>query len=108
MAEPTLTEVFGASATQTATTLTITKADLTGLTASATNTAESLLAAIIFKAQTVLTEANRATDFPNRNITIVNSTPQIVIQGSQNYRRDNLAISLYRLDAAGALDPDNY
>ncbi|MBC1242280.1 hypothetical protein GNE10_35350, partial [Nostoc sp. 2RC] len=58
MAEPTLTQVFGANATQDATTITITKADLTGvgLTAASENTAESLFTAIVLKAQTALTE----------------------------------------------------
>ncbi|MCC5626184.1 hypothetical protein, partial [Nostoc sp. CHAB 5715] len=51
MAEPTLAQVFGANATQTATTITITKADLPRLTPSSTNTAESLLTAILLKAQ---------------------------------------------------------
>lgn len=108
MAEPTLVEVFGAGASQTSTTLTIAKADLTGLTPSATNTAEALLVAILLKAQSVLTEANRSSDFPLRNVTIVNSSPQLVIQGSQTYRRDNLNISLYKLETASAVDPDSY
>lgn len=108
MAEPTLVDVFGTGATQDATTLTITKASLNGLTASATNSAESLLVAILLKAQVLLTETNRSTDFPNRNVTIVNSTPQIVVQNSTNYRRDNITMSLYRLDQNGVLDPDNY
>lgn len=43
MAEPSLTEVFGPGATQTATTLTITKADLPGLTAAIDNRAEQQL-----------------------------------------------------------------
>ncbi len=45
----TLAELFGANAVQTATTLTITKADLasTGLIPSATNSSESLLSALV-------------------------------------------------------------
>ena len=58
MAEPTLTQVFGTNAAQTATTLTITKADLTGLTASANNSAESLFVAILLKAKSYLTTTN--------------------------------------------------
>ncbi|MDZ8108984.1 MAG: hypothetical protein RM338_25630 [Nostoc sp. DedQUE12a] len=48
----TLTELFGASATQTATELVIKKADLVavGLTPSANNTAEQLLVAILLQA----------------------------------------------------------
>ena len=42
-----LERLFGAGATQTAATLTISKADLTGLTAAADNRAEQLLVAIL-------------------------------------------------------------
>jgi hypothetical protein len=57
MAKPTLTEVFGANATQDATTITISKTDLAeiGLTATANNTAESILAALVLKAGKSLT-----------------------------------------------------
>ncbi|MFM6252850.1 MAG: hypothetical protein ACKPEQ_27520, partial [Dolichospermum sp.] len=58
MPEPTLTEVFGAGATQTATTLTISKSALAtvGLTASSDNSAEAILAAILLIAKINLTE----------------------------------------------------
>ncbi|MEH2243387.1 hypothetical protein [Nostoc sp.] len=52
MSEPTLQEVFGADAVQTATTITITKANLPRLTPGANNTAESLLTGIILQSQT--------------------------------------------------------
>ena len=55
MAEPTLQEVFGAGATQTATTIVILKADL-DITAAATNKAEGLYAAIVKKATVNLTK----------------------------------------------------
>ena len=53
MPEPTLTQIFGAGAAQTATVLTIAKADLAavGLTASSTNTAESLFVALLLQAK---------------------------------------------------------
>jgi hypothetical protein len=59
MAEPTLTDVFGSGATQDATTVTFTKASLAsvGLTASATNTGESLFAALVLAMRTRLTAA---------------------------------------------------
>ena len=62
MAEPTLVEVFGAGATQTATTITIAKADLAGLTPSATNTAEALFAGIYKKAAVNLNQTNYGTN----------------------------------------------
>ena len=46
----TLTDLFGSGATQNATSLTIQKSDLVGLTPSSSNTAESLLVAILVKA----------------------------------------------------------
>lgn len=45
-----LTDLFGSGATQNATSLTIVKNDLIGLTPSLSNSAESLLAAILVKA----------------------------------------------------------
>lgn len=45
--KPTLTDVFGATATQTSTQLIINKADLTGLVATGTNSGQALLVAII-------------------------------------------------------------
>ena len=45
-----LTNLFGSGATQDATSLTIIKSDLVGLTPSLSNSAESLLAAILVKA----------------------------------------------------------
>ena len=55
MAEPTLTDVFGAGATQTATTITILKADL-DITATSSNKAEGLAAAIFKKMAGNLTQ----------------------------------------------------
>ena len=45
----TLQQIFGANATQTATTLTITKADLSGLTSAANNRAEQTFVAILLQ-----------------------------------------------------------
>ncbi|MFM5959828.1 MAG: hypothetical protein ACKOQ2_22145, partial [Dolichospermum sp.] len=64
MPQPTLTEVFGSGATQTATTLTISKSALAtvGLTANQDNSAEALLAAILFLAEVNLTEQKFGTN----------------------------------------------
>jgi hypothetical protein len=57
-----LSQLFGGGATQTSATLTISKADLIGLTASSSNTAESLLVAILLTAlanfQGLITDEN--------------------------------------------------
>ena len=58
MAEPTFESVFGASAVQDLSSITIAKSDLPGLTASASNTAESLLVGILLKVQTALSQTN--------------------------------------------------
>lgn len=81
MAEPTLIDVFGAGASQTATTVTIAKADL-DITASASNKAEGLLAAVVKKAQTALTATAYDTN-PDQNIKIEDGFPSI------GYRTEN-------------------
>jgi hypothetical protein len=53
MAELTLQNVFGANATQTATTITISKADLTGLVATSNNNPDQIGVAILNKWTTV-------------------------------------------------------
>lgn len=111
MAEPSLQNVFGASAAQTATTLTITKADFAsiGLSASAANTSESLLVAILLFAAQSLTENNRLTDLANRNIGIDYSGQDLITQGAGSvFLRDAYTISLYKSSTIAVIDPDNY
>lgn len=110
MAEPTLTEVFGAAATQTATTLTISKANLAavGLTASATNTAESLLIALVLQAALQLTETARTGDYASRNVTVYSGGTDLPVQGGNTYRRDQFSILAYRAETLTPVDPDNY
>jgi hypothetical protein len=80
MAEPLLTAVFGANATQTSTDLVIKKSDLTsvGLTADANNSAESLLVAINLKAQTALTESARDTNILEERKTEIKEMQQFL------------------------------
>jgi hypothetical protein len=109
MAEPTLTQVFGTSAAQDATTLTITKADLTGLTPSANNTAESLLVAIIVKALSALTQTNFDSN-TDQSIYIATGFPTFTFRGINNdsYRIDQFTINLAKPDTAATIDPDDY
>lgn len=109
MAEPTLTQVFGAGATQTATTITIVKADLPGLTASATNRAESLIVGILLKALPGLTKAGFEAD-TNQNIYIESGYPAFSFRGTNNdsYRIDQLTVNLAKLDTLATIDPDDY
>lgn len=112
MAEPTLTAIFGAAATQTATTITITKADLTavGLTATATNTAESLFVALLLKAKEVLTPLASET---NADQSVIIALPDfnaqtLVTRNNQTYRQSSFTVNLQKLDAGNLIDPDDY
>ncbi len=108
MAEPTLQQVFGANATQTLNELVIAKSDLTGLTASATNTAESLIVAILLKAKEYLNDTNQATN-GDIQITVEQSAfPQIISRNSQNYRQITFNVDLQTIDTSFNIDPDNY
>lgn len=110
MAEPTLTQVFGAGAVQDATTFTITKADLTGLTASANNSAESLFVAILLKAKSYLTTVNYEA---NIDQSVVIETPgfnaqSLVTRNNAQYRQYSETVNLYKVDSSSAIDPDDF
>jgi hypothetical protein len=110
VAEPTLQQVFGANASQTSTTLTISKADLAaaGLTASASNTAESLFVAIMLLADNYLNETQQSTN-ADIQVTIADSGfPQLVNRNSQIYRQVTFNVNLQAPDSGFNLDPDNY
>ncbi len=107
MPQPTLTAVFGAGATQTLTTVTILKADLPGLTASETNTAESLLAGIILRAETDLTTTARDAD-PDRNIAIEAGFDSVAYRGATAYYQSQRNITLQKVNTSAAIDPDDY
>lgn len=111
MSEPTLTQVFGANAVQDANTLTISKADLAsvGLTANATNTAESLIVALLLKASSYLNETNQSNTNTDIQVTIANSGfPQIVVRNNANYRQITYNVNLQTIDNGFVIDPDNY
>lgn len=108
MPEPTLTQVFGINATQTATTLTIAKADLVGLTAAADNRVEALVVAILLKAKVYLNSTTQETN-PDIQITIEESDYQnFILRNAKSYRRRTLSVNLDQLDTVGAIDPDSY
>lgn len=112
MAEPTLTQVFGPGATQTATTLSIAKADLTavGLTASATNTAESLFVALLLLAKNSLTTVAQETN-PDQSITVAEADfnfQTLVSRNNATYRQSTYSVNLQKLDTGSTIDPDDY
>ena len=109
MAEPTLASVFGNNASQTATQLIISKADLAtvGLTASATNTPESLLAAIIALAQPSLGEVSYDANL-DQSIVITSGSDSLITRGDVTYRQSSKTIEFYKPDSSGKFDPDDY
>jgi hypothetical protein len=109
MAEPTLQQVFGTGATQTATTITIVKSDLTGLTAASDNNAESIFAAINIKAADYLNQTNFDAN-TDQSIYIDTGFPSFTNRGTNNdqYRIDQLTINLAKLDSAATLNPNDY
>jgi hypothetical protein len=109
MAEPTLTQIFGTNAVQDASTITIAKADLTGLTASTNNTAESLLTAIVLKAQSYLTLTAFDSNI-DQSVYIENGFSSFTTRGTNNdpYRVDQLTLNLSKPDTGSTLDPDDY
>lgn len=109
MAEPTLAEVFGANATQTATTVTIDKGDLsvTGLTASASNTAESLMAAIIKRMLSNLTVENQLLN-PDQSISLQIANPTIYQSPHGDRYRQTVLISFDNPHTDPGILPDDY
>lgn len=111
MAEPSLTAVFGANATQTSTDLVIKKSDLSsaGLTASANNTAESLLLAIILKFKEVLTDTARDTNIDQSVAVVDGYSPSITTRNNTIYLRNTISVEVDKLLAgADVIDPDDY
>lgn len=110
MAEPSLQQIFGTGATQTAAVLTVSKADLAakGLTASNSNSSESLLVALILLAKDRLTNENQAAN-PEQSITISDGFISLVNRNNQTFRQTTLTINLQKADTvASAIDPNDY
>lgn len=114
MAEPTLTEVFGANATQTSTQLIIAKSDLTavGLTSASSNSAESLLTALVKLWASELTEENRDSNIDQSVAVVQDAVPSFVsrIDGTNTitYIRDTFSVQLDKTYSASEIDPDDY
>ncbi|BAY15710.1 hypothetical protein NIES21_15290 [Anabaenopsis circularis NIES-21] len=110
MSEPTLAQVFGANATQNSSGITISKTDLAafGLTASGTNTAESLAVALILQMANYLNETNQATN-SDIQVTIAKSDfESLVTRNDANYRQVTFNVNLQTIDTTFIIDPDNY
>ena len=111
MTAPSLTQVFGANATQTSTTITISKADLataTGLTPSATNTADSLFVAVLLQAATALNSTAQGTN-NDIDVTIDDSGYQnLVSRNSLTFRQVTYNVNLQTVDSGFTVNPNNY
>lgn len=111
MAEPTGVQVFGTGFTQDATSFTIQKSALAavGLTASASNTAESLIVALILQAASYLNTTNQDSTNTDIQVTIADSGfPQLVSRNSLQWRQITYNVNLQTPDTGFSIDPDNY
>jgi hypothetical protein len=107
MAQPSLQDVLGPGATQDATTITILKADLPGLTPAANNNGEQLFAGIVKRARVYLTDANQ-TNNPDQNITFGETFSRFVTRNDQKYRQNQIPINFQKLDNDPDIEPDEY
>jgi hypothetical protein len=110
MAEPTLQDILGAGATQTATTITILKSDLP-MTAAAVNTGERIFAAMVKKAQTPFSTANFAAN-PDQSINIAAGFDSIVYRTANNVQTANLqtqlTVNFTKPQTSAGITPDDY
>ncbi|MBD2569697.1 hypothetical protein [Anabaena lutea] len=107
MAEPTLIQIFGAGASQDATTVTILKSDI-GVTASAAS-GEAILAGMTLKAKDYLTQTNYDANI-DQSIVIAEGFPGFANRGEDSiqYRNDEISITFSKVDSAATLDPNDY
>lgn len=110
MAEPTLQDIFGAGATQDATTIHILKADLP-ITPLAINRGEQILAGMLKKAATALTSTTFGTN-TDQSISIAPGYEQIVYRTVNNnpvaYLKAPLTIDFHKLQVTAGITPDDY
>jgi hypothetical protein len=109
MPKSTLTEVFGAGATQTATSVTFQKADFLNLDASASNDGSTLFSALLIKNKTTLTQAAFDADV-DKSIYMDDGFSSFTTRGETNiaYRVDQITVNLAKVDSGATLDPDDY
>ncbi len=111
MAEVTLSELFP-GASQDSTMVTIPKSALPTLTALADNRAESLLAAIVIRANEIFTTTARDAD-PTQSITVERDTPRIdrVFSSTgteSNFLVRTLSVNFYEPYTETPWDADSY
>ncbi len=107
MAELTLTQIFGANATQSSTDIVIRKSDLTGLTASSNNSAESLLVAILLKVKSYLIQTNYDLN-KDQSLYLIDGFSSLANRGGVQHRLDQITVTMSKLDASSTIDPKDY
>lgn len=109
MAEPTLTEVFGASATQDGTDLVIKKADLpaANFTPASNNRAEQLFVALLQKVAVKLNETNQTAD-SDIQITVEPSFSSVTTVNDVNYKVFTYTVSLRKPDTDTIIKPNDF
>lgn len=109
MTIPSLTDVFGPGATQTAATITLSKSDFPTLTASVTNNGQQLFTAMLLKAAAKLSSTNRTADADVKiEISYTGQTIFPVTGSEQLDRQDSYSIVLHKQVAKADVDPDDY
>jgi hypothetical protein len=108
--EPTLQDIFGAGATQTATTITILKSDLP-MTAAAVNGGERVFAAIVKKASTPLNQTSFGTN-ENQSISIQPGFDSLIYRSFNNvtstHLQTQLTINFSKPQTTTGVTPDDY
>jgi hypothetical protein len=110
MAEPTLVQLFGAGASQTATQLLIEKAALSaiGLQAGATNTGESLLMCLILIAAQQLTQTNLDANIEQHLVIEPSTQENIVLRNGQRFRQTVYTIEVYSPEPDFSINVNNF
>ena len=110
VAEPTLQDIFGAGATQTATTITILKSNL-AMAATATNRGDQIFAAVMKRAAENLTAASFTAD-PDRSINVAAGFDSLIYRTVNNvqtpFLQNQLTINFLKLQSSAGITPDDY
>jgi hypothetical protein len=108
MSEPTLTQIFGAGATQDLETIVIQKSSLIGLSASSSNSPESLLCALLLVAKQFLSEEQFNNNIDSSTF-ITSGYSSFITRDSVTFRTDSLGVFFSKADGTNAtLNPNDY
>lgn len=109
MAEPTIQNIFGPNAVETASYIQISKQDLAkyGLVPAATNTAESLKTAIELSSLAFLTATNQSSN-PEQSIVMETGFNSFVTRNNATYLQQQIVISFQKPWTSGGLNPMDY